>query len=464
VQQLAALAFVFGILGLFRLDRDRKARTSKALWIPVAWLLIAGSRNVGEWVQTLSGGQMDISRGDAYLEGSPLDRNVLGALIALGIIVLFRRRRQVGALLRNNAPIFLYLFYCAASVLWSDYPGVGIRRWNRALGDFVMVMVVLTDPDRSAAIKRFLSRTGFVLIPLSVLFIRYYPELGRAYGMDGSPYWGGVTGGKNSLGMICMIFGLGSLWRIIGAYQDRDDPYRKRRLIAHGTLLAMTVYLLHEANSATSTACFVLAGGLMLLTSRAKVARKSGGVHFLVVAVVSVALFALFFDPSGGLVGTLGRNSTLTGRTDIWQRAFGIVRNPLFGTGFETFWLGPRLAWMQKLDVGVNHAHDGYIEVYLNLGWVGLMLIAATMVRGYRNIISGLRRDQAVSTLMLAYFVVGVIYNCTESGFKMMSPVWIFLLLAAMVVPKVSVRHSPAPLDITIDLPTAPAHAHEEFA
>jgi exopolysaccharide production protein ExoQ len=464
VQQLAALAFVFGILALFRLDRDRKARTSKALWIPVAWLWIAGSRNVGEWVQTLSGGQMDISHGDAYLEGSPVDRNVLGALIALGIIVLIARRRQVGALLRNNAPILLYLFYCAASVLWSDYPGVGIRRWNRALGDFVMVMVVLTDPNRLAAIKRFLSRTGFVLIPLSVLFIRYYSELGRAYGIDGTPYWGGVTGGKNSLGMICMIFGLGSLWRIVGAYRDRNDPDRKQHLIAHGSMLAMTVYLLHEANSATSTACFVLAGGLMLLTSREKVARKSARVHFLAVAVVSVALFALFFDPSGGLVGTLGRNSTLTGRTDIWHRAFGIVRNPLFGTGFETFWLGPRLEWMQKLD-GMNHAHNGYIEVYLNLGWAGLLLIAAIIVKGYRNVIAGLRGDQGGNTLMLAYFMVAVIYSFTESGFKMMSPVWIFFLLSAMVVPRVSVRRaSPATRFDLIDLPTATTHAREEFA
>jgi exopolysaccharide production protein ExoQ len=463
LQQLAALAFVFAILGLFTLDRDRKARTATALWIPVAWLLIAGSRNVGEWVQILSGGQFDLSRGEAYLEGSPIDRNVLGTLIALGIIALLGRRRQVGALVRNNAPIFLYLLYCAASVLWSDYPGVGIRRWNRALGDFVMVMVVLTDPDRSAAIKRFLSRTGFVLIPLSVLFIRYYPELGRAYGIDGTPYWGGVTGGKNSLGMICMIFGLGSLWRIVGAYRDRDDPNRKRRLIAHGTLLAMTAYLLHEANSATSTACFVLAGSLMLLTSTAKVARKPARVHLLAVAVVSVAVFALFFDPSGGLVGTLGRNSTLTGRTDIWQRAFGLVRNPILGTGFETFWLGPRLVWMNKLD-GMNQAHNGYIEVYLNLGWAGILLIAAMMVKGYRNVVGGLRRDQAVSALMLAYFVVAVIYSCTESGFKMMSPVWIFFLLSAMVVPKAPVSKAPAARVDLIDLPTATKHVHEEFA
>jgi O-antigen ligase len=298
-----------------------------------------------------------------------------------------------------------------------------------------MIMVVLTDPDRSAALKRLLTRTGFVLVPLSILLIRYYPGLGRSYSADGTPYWGGVTGGKNSLGMICLIFGLGFAWRIIAAYRNRNAPDRKRLLIAHGALLVMTLYLLREAHSATSLACFVLAGGVMVLTSRAVLSRKPVLVHLLVLAVISVSLFALFFDSGGDLVGTLGRNATLTGRTDVWKRVLGIVQNPLLGSGFESFWLGERLEWMRKLDPGLNQAHNGYLEVYLNLGALGLTLLAVMMVRGYRNIVVGLRRDQDVSRLMLAYFVVGVIYNCTESGFKMMSPIWIFFLLALMVVP-----------------------------
>ena len=436
MQLIVTLIFALGILGLFLLDRDRDTQTSKALWIPVVWMLIAGSRNVGEWVQILSSGTT-VGGGEVYLEGNPIDRNILGGLIALGIIVLFTRHRQAGALLKRNVPICVYLLYCGASVLWSDFPGVAFRRWPRALGDLVMVMVVLTDSVPLAAFKRLLTRTGFVLVPLSILFIRYYPELGRSYGADGTPYWGGVTGGKNSLGMICMIFGLGSLWRFLTAYRNRVSPDRKRQLIAHGTLLVMVVYLLREANSATSLACSALAGTVMVLASRPTLARKPALVHLLVVAVVSVSLFALFFNSGGNLVEALGRNSTLTGRTVVWKRAFGIVQNPLFGSGFESFWLGRRLDWMRMLDYGLNQAHNGYVEIYLNLGWVGLMLLAAMMVRGYRKIIVSLRLDQAgaVSSLMLAYFVAGVIYNYTESGFKMMSPVWILFLLALTVVP-----------------------------
>ncbi len=407
--------------------------------------MIAGSRNVGEWVQTISAGSTRIGSDDAYLEGNPIDRDVLGTLIALGMIVLFTRRRQVAVLVRRNAPIFLYLAYCGASILWSDYPAVGFRRWNRALGDFVMVMVVVTEVDQSAALKRLFARAGFVLLPLSILFIRWYPELGRSYSADGTPYWGGVTGGKNSLGMICLLFGLASLWCFLRAYRDPSAPDRKRQLIAHGAFLVIVLYLLREAHSATSLACFVLAGGVMLLTSRPRIARKPKLLHLLVAAVIALAVVALFLDPTGELVGTLGRNSTLTGRTDVWARAMTIVENPLFGSGFENFWLGHRLDYMRLLDSGLNQSHNGYIEIYLNLGWVGVILVCLMLVKGYRSIVAGLRHDGGLSSLMLAYFIVGVVYNCTESGFKMMSPVWICLLLAVMVVPKYGVRKSRAP-------------------
>ncbi len=47
---IATVFFAVGILGLFALDRDRNARTSKALWLPVIWMSLAGSRMVSQWL------------------------------------------------------------------------------------------------------------------------------------------------------------------------------------------------------------------------------------------------------------------------------------------------------------------------------------------------------------------------------------------------------------------------------
>jgi O-antigen ligase len=421
-------------LWLFWLNREPKVRTSKALWIPTMWLFIATSRNASDWLQSSSAG---IS--DSYLEGSPLDRGVLTAILALGVVVLVMRGRRIGILLRSNAPILLYFFYCGVSVLWSDVPDVAFKRWFRACGDVVMVLIILSDPDWLTALRRLLARLSFMLVPLSILFIRYYPDLGRRYSAGGKPSWVGVATDKNALGMLCLIFGLAAIFRFVMIYQKKEGVRKTRILVAQGALILMTVYLLREADSATAISCFGLAGSLMVLTCLYRWARKPAILNLMVVAVLGIAFSALFLGVGTGLVEDLGRDSTLTGRTNIWHFALEKVHNPLFGTGFESFWIGPRLRQIViEINQGVNQAHNGYLEVFLNLGWLGVALLAGLLVTGYRRIIPAVRGRTQEGSLRLAFFVITLAYNFTEAGFKMMSPVWIFFLLSIAIVPETS--------------------------
>ena len=431
-RSIATIVFAFGILGLFALDRGEKARTSRALWIPVVWLLIAGSRPVSLWLQ-MAPSQVSP---DQYLEGSPLDGALFTVLEIVGLIVLAGRGRQVGAILRRNGPILLFYLYCAVSILWSDYSFVASKRWMKYVADLVMVLIVLTDTDPSAAIKRFLARTGFLLVPLSVLLITYYPELGRVYNpWDGTPLWTGVTTDKNGLGMTSMIFGLASVWRLLQEFRGGEGGRRVGPLIAHGTVLAMVLWLLAKSNSVTSFVCFVLAGGLMtVVVSPTPLARRPATVHLLVAAILSVSLSATFLD-AGGLLAHLGRDSTLTGRTAIWNRVLGMTANPLLGVGFESFWLGERLEKMWGMYYfHPNQAHNGYLEVFLNLGWAGVALLAVVLVTGYRNAVGMFRRDWRTGSLKLSYLVAAIVYNFTEAAFKELHPVWIAFLLATTAV------------------------------
>jgi O-antigen ligase len=149
-----------------------------------------------------------------------------------------------------------------------------------------------------------------------------------------------------------------------------------------------------------------------------------------------VSASALFLGVGSGLLTTMGKDATLTGRTAVWDLVLSLTKNPMIGTGFESFWLGPRLDkiwsvyWWHP-----NEAHNGYIEVYLNLGWIGLSLLAVLMVTGYRTAISALRRDPESAGIRLAFFLVAVAYNFTESAVRIMHPVWIFFLLATITVP-----------------------------
>jgi O-antigen ligase len=423
IQLAGAVVVIIGLLGLFALDRVRGAQMSGALWIPVVWLLIAGSRPVSHW---LIPGMGDTT--DRYLEGSPFDRNVLTMLIVAALIVLIARGRRVGTLLRANGPILLFLFYCGLSILWSDFPDVAFKRWIRVVGDIAMVLVVLTDPSPSAAIKGLLARTGFVIVPLSILFDIWRGSTGREYHL-------GLTANKNMFGQISMILGLGAVWRFLSIFEGGERRGHTRRLVAHGSILAMALWCLLTANSATSTACFFVGSALIAVTRRWALARKPAVVHLVVASLVFLALYATILNPNVGIASAMGKDPTLTGRTDVWLTVIGMAPDPWFGAGFESFWLGSRLTKLWNMFVWrPNEAHNGYIEVYLNLGWIGLSLLSVVLVTGYRRVVSGVRQDTDTGSLRLAYFVVAVIYSLTEAGFRMFSPVWIVFLLSIAAV------------------------------
>ena len=429
---VASAVWCLVILALFRLDRDGKSRLSPALWIPVAWVSIGASRTVSQWLQV--GPVMESP--DQYLVGSPLDQFVLNGLLAVALMVLFARGRRAETFLLANGPLVVFFLYCAYSVLWSDYPFVAFKRCIKAYGNIVMVLVVMTDPDPYGAVKQLLRRTGFLLIPLSVLFAKYYPDLGRGFSpWGGESYYTGVATDKNGLGCISLVFGLGSLWRLLEAFLDKGRPRKVGPLVAHGVVLTMALYLFHLASSATSLACFLIGGALIGLMSFPGFARRPAVAHFLVAGTVSLSLLALFF--STDLVEAMGRDTTLTGRTGLWRELLNTNANPWFGTGFESFWLGERakLLWENHW-WHPNQAHNGYLEVFLNLGWLGVALLSFVIVRGYWVVVDTLHRHPRLGRLMLAFFVVALLYSLTEAAFKVMHPMWIVFLLAVTAVPE----------------------------
>lgn len=427
---LATILFVLGILGLYYLDRDAKTRVSKALWIPICWLLIAGSRNVGEWIQI--GPPMEA--GEQYLEGNPLDRAVLAALVAIGLVVLIRRGRPVAEILQRNYAVILYFSYCALSILWSDYPFVGFKRWTRAGGDIVMVLIVLSDKDPLIAVKRLMSRAGFVLIPLSVLLIRYYPDLGRGYGeFDRAVSWTGVATTKNTLGMISMVFGVSALWRLLSFWNERRTA-SKRVVISQGVLFLMALWLLWTANSMTSLSCFFIASIVMVATSFRSVVRRPALIHILVAFFILASFCTLFLNVNSAALQSLGRDPSLTGRTEVWGTILRVANSPVLGEGYESFWIGKRFLEIRRVAPGINQCHNGYLEIYVNLGLMGIFFIGTVMVAGYRQVMRTLRTAPGIGNLKLAYFLICVVYNFTEGGIKMMSPVWICFLLSIIAI------------------------------
>jgi O-antigen ligase len=161
----------------------------------------------------------------------------------------------------------------------------------------------------------------------------------------------------------------------------------------------------------------------------------------------------LFLGIGSSALQEMGRDASLTGRTEVWEVVLPFAVNPWVGAGFENFWIGERLqAIVRALGAGLNQAHNGYIEIYLNIGWVGLFLLVSLILCGYRNIMSSLRANPEMSGLKLAFFFICLVYNFTEAAFKIMSPVWLMFLWATMATPR---SRRPAVVHAVSDAPAA---------
>lgn len=422
---IASIICAIVIAGLFHLDRGEKPRVSWTLVIPATWMLLNTTHPLSWWLGINQG----IDAAQSYVDGSPFDRNFTIFLQLAALVVLIGKSAKAGSMLRKNTLILVYFSFCLVSVFWSDFPFVTLKRWIKALGDVEMVLIILAESDPFAALRWILTKMGFFLFPLSILFIRYYPQIGRRPTNSWTQEPVGVTSQKNELGIMCMMYGVFFLWMLLSVYRERNRPGRWRRMLAHGTIIALSAYLLSQCNSTTSIVGFASSAGVLWLASRRPA--RPALVHFAVLAVLCLSVIALFFNPGGGLVQSLGKDPTLTGRKEIWDLVLGLHSNPLIGTGFETFWLGSRLEFMHHALVNqiINEAHNGWIEVYLNLGWAGICFIALLVVTGYKRITSYIRQEPENGCLFLGFLLCTLFYSFSEAGFRYLNIAWFFLLL-----------------------------------
>jgi len=200
-------------------------------------------------------------------------------------------------------------------------------------------------------------------------------------------------------------------------------------------LMAMTLWLLDLSSSATSTVCLAI-GCMVILAVHSGWGKRHPG--FLKVAVPGTfclyVILAFGFGLSGEIASHVGRNPTLTDRTLIWSTVLAQHTNPAVGTGYESFWLGPRLQSIWAVVGPINEAHNGYVDIYLNLGVIGLVLLAGFLIASYRTICKRLTTFPALASLGLAVWTVLLFYNITEVAFKS-GLLWLTLLLGAIALP-----------------------------
>src|SRR5882757_5311912 len=201
------------IIFLFRRDIRERPNVTGALWLPVLWLVVGGSRSISAWLNIFG---LPVGGGASVEEGSPLDASFYFGLVIVGFCVLAKRQVRLSEVLSNNGWIIAFLLFCLISITWSDYPFIAFKRWIKILGHPIMALIVLTEPDPQESVTRLIKRCAYVVVPVSILFIKYYPEWGRGFDpWTGEAFNTGITTNKNSLGADCLILGFFLFWHLL---------------------------------------------------------------------------------------------------------------------------------------------------------------------------------------------------------------------------------------------------------
>ena len=418
---------------LFGRDARQKPNVTGALWLPTIWVMLIGSRSLSQWLVILN---FPIALGSVE-EGNPIDALVYATLIAAGVYVLDKRRVSLSEFIHNNGWITAFLLYCFIAILWSDFPFPSFKRWIKVLGHPVMALILLTEPDPEEALVTFIKRNAYVLLTFSIVAIKWYPEIGRRYDdWSGLAMNNGIAQNKNGLGGACFVLGYFLVWHFMRTWRTEKGKARKHELRLLFVLLLMAAYLLRKSHDATASLCLLIATTILFVTGRRWWNKKLIGVYVLIV-LVGLGLAQLTFGVFTRVGELTGHESTLMGRMELWRDCLAVHTNPIIGVGFESFWMGDRLHLIKGgRPWQPNEAHNGYLETYLNMGFVGLFMLFGLIIATFRKIRTDLFRIPEWGRFELGFLAAVVCYNLTEAGFRGLSLTWFIFFIVAVKRPR----------------------------
>jgi exopolysaccharide production protein ExoQ len=305
--------------------------------------------------------------------------------------------------------IFAFTIVCFLSSFWSAAPATSLRTAIQYFTHVVCALIAMRVLAAETLSRGAMIGSAIVLLYSLVAGSYHYDPL------DGSYSFVGAFSSKNQLGLYAS---LGVLFSFTTCFIFRA---RGSWLVVSVCISLLSAYCLFASQSATSviTALAVIAaGGALQLAGF--LAPKQRQIIFLagLVAVFAGAALALQSGAMDAVLGVFGKDSTLTGRTYLWQQGLAAAGEaPWFGVGYQGYWI-PGFPDAERLwdDFFIAsrsgfHFHNTYIEAVVETGLLGTLLLVLVLLRPFfghlrRLIVSHRSPEASLLFLIVALLVV----------------------------------------------------------
>lgn len=356
--------------------------------------------------------------------GDPVALIIWAGIYATGILLLIQQPlRRLTALFRDRV-LWLLLALPFASIAWSVAPTVTFKQSVGLLGASILGGYLAIQFSRRELLQMLIWALAIGTV-LSLVVTLFIPSLGISTTIAAEG-WRGIYQNKNHLGHAMAL-------SIIVLFLYLFDQHRYR-FLGSGIIVLSTALLLLS----TSKTPLVVLATLLILLPTALAARSHS------ILAVSVLMFTLAI--AGGIVvllvsnldsllDILGRDITLTGRTELWAVVWEMIRQrPWQGYGYGAFWLGMSgysLDVYRMIHWLPAHAHNGFLDLWLDLGIAGPVLFIISFFGSlWRSLVVIRHEHSMTSTFPLVFLMFLFLSNLPESDLLTFNSIYWVLYVA----------------------------------
>ncbi len=362
--------------------------------------------------------------------GSPVSQAIFLTLYVLTFCLIFTRRKQLVRVLLRDKFLLLLVGLALVSVLWATAPEVTLRRSVALMGTTLFGVYLAVRYDLKEQLRLLAWALGIGAL-LSLLFALALPTYGVMTDLTATG-WRGVYGHKNALGALMVLSAL-----VFVLLNVSGRRYRWLCLAGFG----FSVGLLLLSNSKTSLVAFITLLSLLPFYRALRWRYTLAVPVFIAAVLVGGGVATLILSNTEAVFDALGRDATLTDRTEIWSAVIHMIREqPWLGYGYGGFWLGwDGASAYVLLTVYFDPltAHNGVLDLWLDLGLLGVVVFTLGFVMAYLRAITWVRAIGSVVGLWpLAYLTLVLLQNLTESVILTQNDIfWVLYVAVVLSMP-----------------------------
>lgn len=320
------------------------------------------------------------ANGSVEEQNGPVKNVLVVAAFGTMLAVMLPVCRRMWHAIQQHAFLFMLPMWATVTLFWSVSPvrslAAGLQVTILTL--FGFYLAIRFSPRQLMQLFVF---TGFMATLLSFATVAIIPRAGIDF-KNSTIGLEGIYPQKN----ICAVITV-ELMAVAFCYDFRGTNAPLKRI---GFIALLTALIIGSAARTGWILCVLTVGFIALLKFLYKLRPLE---RFAVTWFLPALLLGagwLVYSNAAVLLHLIGKDITLSGRTGIWKVVFlSIVRRPWAGFGFGAFWIGenPEVRRLAAAvgDPGLSNAENGVLQLWLELGLIGVLILFALLFRTCRN-------------------------------------------------------------------------------